>query len=302
MAGFVSGIVMSAEKRVFLFGGTSMLGWSVLRHPGAAGIQPFCNPYTELPALRKWPRIRLEDERAVANLFAESPPDLLLHCGGVCDVDKCERHPDWARKVNVASMHILLKYLPAGARLVYCSSDHVFSGDGSNGYDETTRPDPLTVYGRCRTAAEEAVFTGRPDALVIRSGLAIGPSVDGRSGHLDWLRYRASHKLRTTVVADEYRSVVWARDLADRVLAMAHSSITGLRHITAAAVVSRWELAEYLNHRFQLGASIEREMRTDRHVPHLGRIALRTRYRDDWATALPAVVSLRPARTCMERI
>src|SRR5581483_9657102 len=51
---------------------------------------------------------------------------------------------------------------------------------------------------------EEAL--ARPGSLVIRIGLPIGPSPDGRTGHRDWLRYRLDRNLPVTIVRDEYRS------------------------------------------------------------------------------------------------
>ena len=88
---------------------------------------------------------------------------------------------------------------------------------------KTRRPCPISVYGRTRVEAE-AMVLARPGSLVIRVGLAIGPSPNGRTGHWDWLRYRIGKNLPVTIVHDEYRSVVWAHDLALRVMRMARKS------------------------------------------------------------------------------
>ena len=82
----------------------------------------------------------------------------------------------------------------------------------------------------------------RPEQLVVRSGLWIGPSATGRIGHLDWLRYRHAPALPMTVVADEPRSAVWAEDAARRVWELARTEVTGIRHLVATRAVSRPEL------------------------------------------------------------
>ena len=77
-----------------------------------------------------------------------------------------------------------------------------------------------------------------------------------------------------TIVHDEYRSVVWAHDLALRVMRMAESGAAGIRHVSATRVISRIELANHLLTLFGEPASYESESRHQRSAPHLGRVEL----------------------------
>ena len=268
-----------------LFGASSMVGFSLFR--ARPDIAALCNTATRRPPPGVIGGIDLDDEPAVAELFARERPSLIIQCAGVCDVENCERSPDFAWTVNVKAMSMLLAHAPSAARIVYLSSDHVFSGE-SGPYDETSPTDPLSVYGRTRVAAERIVL-GRPNTLVIRSGPWIGPSASGRNGHLDWLRSRTARKLPTTVVADEARSVVWAEDAARRVWDLAESPVTGIRHLATPHAIARPALASYLDTRFAIDARIEVRRRRDRDVPHPGHIELRTIYRDALATPLALV-------------
>jgi len=271
----------------FLFGATSMLGWSIL---GAAPVPvtAFCNGHTRRPPAGVERGIHLDDPLAMYELFAAERPRLIIHCAGVCDVEKCEQSPDFAYSVNVDGTQLLIDHAPREARIVYCSSDHVFSGD-TGPYDEASPTDPVSVYGKTRVAAERLI-AARPNSLILRTGLWIGPSATGRNGHLDWLRYRHRRQLPMTVVADEQRSAMWASDAARRVWDLARSELTGLRHIVATRVVSRPELAAYLVERYATGAKLEVHYRRDRRAPHLGRVELATRYRDALARPLPSVI------------
>lgn len=273
---------------VVLFGATSMLGWSILRARGDARVLAFSNASTRTPPAEIHAGIDLDDEGAVAALFARVQPRLVINCAGVCDVGTCEDSPAFAHTVNVEGTRVLLAHAPAGTRIVHCSSDHVFSGD-TGPYTEDTPPDPISVYGRTRVAAERLVLA-RADTLAIRAGLWIGPSSTGRIGHLDWLRDRHSRRLPMTIVSDELRSAVWAEDAAQRVWQLARSSLTGIRHIVADRIVSRPELARYLVERFEIGAVFAEQTRAERKTPHLGRLELRTMYRDPLATPLRPVV------------
>ncbi|CAN5765571.1 dTDP-4-dehydrorhamnose reductase [soil metagenome] len=233
-----------------LFGASSILGYSLFR--ARPDITAYCNRQTRKKPAGCAGGIDLDEEGPVAELFSRIAPSLIIQCAGVCDVENCEKSPEFAWLVNVEAMRILLAHAPPTARIVYMSSDHVFSGD-TGPYDESSPTDPLSVYGRTRVAAE-ALMLARPNTIVIRSGPWIGPSASGKHGHLDWLRYRHGRGLAMTVVADEARSVVWAEDAARRVWDLAATELTGVRHLTATHTVGRPALASYLTERFAIGA------------------------------------------------
>jgi dTDP-4-dehydrorhamnose reductase len=271
---------------IFLFGATSILGFNLAKtFPDS--LVPFTSPRNRAPAVQSWPTLNLEDPEWIKAIFDHSQPPVLLYCHAVCDVPKCEADPGWAYEINVGHLQRVLKALPTQTRLVYVSSDHVFGGDGT--YDEYFPPCPISAYGRTRVEAEQVVLE-RPQSLVIRTGLAIGPSPNGRTGHLDWLRYRTQRQLPITIVEDEFRSVVWVEDLARRVMALSQSGETGIRHIPATRALSRIELAHYLLKQLGLEARFHCESRHNRSAPHLGRVELLSSYQNEWATPLPNVI------------
>ena len=271
---------------ILLFGATSILGFNLARiFPDT--IVPFTSPRNRAAAVQSWPTLNLENSEWVKAIFDHSQPLVLLYCHAVCDVPKCEADPEWAYEINVRHLQRALKALPNQTRLVYVSSDHVFGGDGT--YDEYSPPCPISVYGRTRVEAEQVVLE-RPQSLVIRTGLAIGPSPNGRTGHLDWLRHRTQRQLPITIVEDEYRSVVWTEDLAVRVMELARGQEAGIRHIIATRTVSRIELAYYLLNRLGLEARFHCESRHQRPTPHLGRVELTSAYQDELSIPLPSVV------------
>jgi dTDP-4-dehydrorhamnose reductase len=120
--------------------------------------------------------------------------------------------------------------------------------------------------------------------------LPIGPSANGRTGHWDWLRYRIERNFPVTIVDDEYRSAVWADDLALRVMQLAESTATDVRHIASTRAVSRTDLANYLLALLDKPAAYLTESRRQRSAPHLGRVELATVYRDALSQPLASVL------------
>jgi len=272
--------------RALLLGATSVVGFTLARR-FADVVAPLANPHNRAADAEGWQRARLDRPDEWLPVLRANPPDLVLYAHAVCDVSKCERHPAWARRLNVESLAAIVAQLPPTTRLVYLSSDHVFGGDGV--YRESSVPTPISAYGRSRVEAE-ALVLARPDSLVLRFGLPIGASLNGRTGFFDWLRYRHAKGLPITVIRDEWRSAVWVDDLADRVHALARSPLTGIRHIAATRAVARPELAAFLMRRHGIPAQFDVQSRAEQPYPHLGRVELRSDYDDELARPLASVV------------
>ncbi len=269
-----------------LFGATSLLGFH-LATMFPKTVLPFISPGNTAKAVRQWPALQLHDSVWVAEVFQRTQPDVLLYCHAVCDVSKCEASPGWAYEMNVQQLDRVMVALPAHTRLVYVSSDHVFGGDGV--YTEGSSPSPISVYGRTRVEADQRVLK-RSGSLVIRAGLGIGESPDGRTGHLDWLRYRTKRNLPITIIEDEYRSVIWQRDLAPRVMQLAQSEETGIRHVASTRAVSRVELANFLMTEYHIPANFNIETRHQQATPHLGHVELATVYEGDLFQPISSVL------------
>lgn len=274
------------DRHFLLFGATSMLGFQLAtRFPKA--LQPFISPGNRAQAVRHWPSLQLDNKNWIEEQFHRTQPNILLYCHAVCDVAKCETHPKWAHEINVQHVKRVLQALPEQTKFVYVSSDHVFGGDGV--YTEDSAPCPISVYGRTRVDAEQEVLQ-RAGSLVIRTGLGIGGSHNGRTGHQDWLRYRMQQNLPITIIDDEYRSAVWIHELAQRVMDLAKSAEAGIRHLSATRAVSRVELATHLLHSMGREAKFTIESRQQQHAPHIGRVELGSVFQGKLFQPLPSVL------------
>ena len=265
-----------------LFGATSISGFAL-----AQRFSDLLQPYVPPNSRGSWPSLNLEEPAWLRSLFAERAPELLIYCHAVCDVSKCEETPAWADEINVQHVRRLVETLPETTRLVYVSADHVFGGNGC--YDEESEVCPISVYGNTRVQAE-ALIRSREGSLVVRTGLAIGPSHNGRSGHADWLAYRHAKQLPITIINDEVRTAVRADDMAERIMRLAQSQETGVRHICATRAVSRVHLAEYLGGQFGIDLVFPTASRHQQPAPHLGRVELKTVYKGQLHEPLPCVL------------
>jgi dTDP-4-dehydrorhamnose reductase len=289
-------LVSDIHKPFLLLGPTAIHGYALaLGHPDK--VQAIHNTNTKDAARLDWPYIELEDASGIANLLRDYT-GTIIYAHAVCDVGRCESNPEWAHQKNIDNLTGVIDSHNPEARFIYLSSDHVFGEDGT--YSEESEPSPISEYGRNRVEAEQIV-SDVPGSVIVRVPLALGPSVSGRIGHLDWIRYRHLKGLPITIIRDEARSAISSAHAADRIISIGESDITGLRHIAATRSVSRPELAEACFSYHGLPADYDLATRADRPAPHLGRVTMATCYNDAWseplASAVDYLASAQPAQS-----
>jgi dTDP-4-dehydrorhamnose reductase len=122
-----------------------------------------------------------------------------------------------------------------GARLVHISTDAVHAGR-STPYVEADPPEPVTLYGASKAAAETAVAAIDPGAVIVRTSLIVGTDASKQIRLvLDLLAGRRSGALFT----DEIRCPVHVADLAAAVLELADSRFTGVLNVAGPEAITR---------------------------------------------------------------
>ena len=92
----------------------------------------------------------LTDGDAVMAYVRGYQPDAIVHCAAYTNVDKAETQPEVCAAVNgMGTLNIVRAALAVDAKLVYISTDYVFSGEGDRPFEVN---DPYGEIGRasCR--------------------------------------------------------------------------------------------------------------------------------------------------------
>ena len=110
---------------------------------------------------------------------AISGADVVVHFGGVGDVDVATEHPELAAAANVVgTMNVAMASQRSGARVVYASTWEVYGPPRSDPVDEQHPCDPGHVYGATKLAGEQMLRAiQRSDGLpvaILRLGTAYG--------------------------------------------------------------------------------------------------------------------------------
>jgi len=216
---------------LLVVGGSGFLGQEVTRQARLAGDRVMATFHSHaLPiAGIDWRPLDIRHRDDVAGLVNEIRPAVIINVAS--------QQSDWTVTAD-GGMHVAAAAAAVRARLVYVSSDAVFSGAAGR-YDETCSPDPTTSYGAAKAAAETAVKGLDPTALIARTSLIIG---DGGSPREKLVHDLVSGATTGALFADDVRCPVHVTDLASALLELARSPYSGIHHVTGPDAVSRYEL------------------------------------------------------------
>ncbi|MFA6262119.1 MAG: dTDP-4-dehydrorhamnose reductase [Bacteroidia bacterium] len=187
------------------------------------------------------------DAKRLDELLTEHKPDVLINTTAYHQVELCEQNPETAYAINaIAPAEMATQCRERGIRFMHFSTDYVFDGNTAIPYLETDIPKPLNVYGASKWKGEQDVLNANPDAMVIRvSGLYGSHPCRAKNGlnfvqtMLKLARERGSVK----VVADEFVSPTYTRNIAQQVYALLDSNVKGIIHATSTGYCSWYEFA-----------------------------------------------------------
>jgi dTDP-4-dehydrorhamnose reductase len=177
--------------------------------------------------------VDVTDESAVAKVFAEIAPTIVVNAAAYTAVDAAETDEAAALAANAHAPAMLASHAMAwGAQFVHVSTDYVFAGDASAPYDEDAPTAPRSAYGRTKLAGETAVLSASPDAYVVRTAWVYGTT--GANFVKTMVRLEGERET-VSVVDDQRGSPTWSHDLASGLVAVALSGAPGgIYHCTNA--------------------------------------------------------------------
>lgn len=169
-------------------------------------------------------------------------PDAVIHCSAYTAVDKAEEEPEYCYLVNVVgSKNIAAACRKINAKLIYISTDYVFSGMGERPYTVDDPAEPLSVYGKSKLAGEFAVRKIVDKLFIIRTSWVYGEN--GNNFVKTMLRI-GKERDSVNVVCDQIGSPTYSADLASLLCDMVVTEKYGTYHATNEGFCSWSEFAQ----------------------------------------------------------
>jgi dTDP-4-dehydrorhamnose reductase len=119
----------------------------------------------------------LSDAKFVHELIAQSNPSVVIHAAALANPAQCEQDPEQSLQANVRSAYNLAQVcaqLKSAPRLIFISSEQVFSGRVRKAYKVHDKCEPINVYGAHKALAEQQLQALYPSTTIVRLPLLYG--------------------------------------------------------------------------------------------------------------------------------
>ena len=221
--------------KVLVTGAEGQLGWDVMRTLESRGIE--CKGVDRAD-------FDLLDAPAVKSVIAEYAPDVVVHCAAYTAVDRAESEPEVCAGVNGdGTLNVVRAALNVGAKLVYISTDYVFSGEGDDPWTEDASYGAKNVYGLSKAQGEIAVRSLMERYFILRTSWVFG--VHGNNFVRTMMRL-GRERTEIRVVDDQVGSPTYTEDLARIICDMIVTEKYGIYHVCNGGYISWAKFAEMI--------------------------------------------------------
>ena len=220
--------------RLLITGGLGLLGKEIAGvFDGSAGIRT--------TDLEEWD---VTDPAACRREVDGFRPDVVIHCAAYTAVDRAESEPEVARILNVeGTRNVARACRGRGALMVTFGTDYIFDGASPRPYREEDPPNPLSVYGKTKWAAERALREEGGDHLLVRTQWMFGPA--GKN-FIRTILEKARWGETLRVASDQVGCPTFSRDLAVAVRSLLGARARGTVHFSGEGETSWFGLARHV--------------------------------------------------------
>jgi dTDP-4-dehydrorhamnose reductase len=165
--------------------------------------------------------LSVADKASVDEYFHQLKPDYCINCAAYTAVDKAESDKEQAFDVNANAVGYLARAsVQTGTRFIHMSTDYVFDGSSATPYVESSRANPIGIYGLSKLKGEALCLLHNPVAMIIRTAWVY--STYGSNFVKTMIRMMNERK-EINVVNDQTGSPTYAADLADAIMQIIHT-------------------------------------------------------------------------------
>lgn len=184
----------------------------------------------------------ITDAGQVRRIMQSTAPDAVIHCSAYTAVDRAEDEPQQCRMVNAeGTKYIAEECARLGCKLLYLSTDYIFSGGGERPWEPEDEADPLNVYGQTKYEGEQEIIKRLEKYFIVRISWVFG--INGNNFIKTMLRL-GKERGAVSVVNDQIGSPTYTYDLAVLLVDMIKSEAYGAYHASNEGFCSWYEFAK----------------------------------------------------------
>ena len=184
----------------------------------------------------------ITDFAAAHKFITDYGPDAVIHCSAYTAVDRAEEEPELCHRVNAVGPENIAKICKEiDAKMIYISTDYVFSGTGEDFYEVESPTGPQNVYGQTKLLGELAVKNILKKYFIVRISWVFGSN---GNNFIKTMLNVGKELSELNIVADQIGSPTYTADLAPLLCDMVVTDKYGTYHATNEGICSWAEFAE----------------------------------------------------------
>ncbi len=158
----------------------------------------------------------IREEEVLSPIFAKFQPEMVLHLAGITAVSHALAiTEDDVKAINVTASGTLAKLSQKfSAKIIYTSTDLVYSGSEGGMVKEDGKLEPLSLYASTKLEGETAVRESTNDFLILRLALMYGFSKGKVKSFFQEAYNKVKSGQKVVLFNDQYRSSLSVLDAA----------------------------------------------------------------------------------------
>ena len=229
--------------KILLLGANGQVGWELQRSLAPLGQMKACDRHA----------LDLGNFEGLRACTRDYRPGIIVNAAAYTAVEKAESEQDKACRINAEAVALLAdEAKQLNAWLIHYSSDYVFDGDKKGVYLENDTPNPQSIYGQTKFAAEEAIKKSQCKHLIFRTAWVYSLR---RANFVKTIIRLAKEREELKIVTDQIGAPTSAELIADVTALCLYkitqnkntlSNLTGLYHLTPEGETSWHGFAQFI--------------------------------------------------------
>jgi UDP-4-amino-4,6-dideoxy-N-acetyl-beta-L-altrosamine transaminase/dTDP-4-dehydrorhamnose reductase len=249
------------KRKILFTGGSGLLAinWAICIADDSDVILGLHRQYVSIPGVRiAW--INMESAAAFSESLEKIQPDIVIHCAGLTNVEKCENDPSLAQHVNVElAINVATACNQKNIKLVYISTDHLVAGDKPLVTEEEP-VFPMNRYAQTKSEAENRILAISKESLVIRTNF-YGWGTNYRDSFSDFIISNLRKGKTISLFKDFFYTPILIEDLANIAMQLLSHNASGIFNVVGDERISKLEFGNKLARRFGLDTKLIQAVR-----------------------------------------
>lgn len=235
---------------VLVLGSTGLLGQALMKEASRRSIKANGVARTNADIC-----LDISDVNRLKKFIKEVKPEIIINAVAMTSLDECEKYPDKAYITNARPVAILADLcISCKIYFVQISTDHYYTGDGSDKHGEHCPLRFVNEYARTKYIAE--IFAlGCHNSLVVRTNIVGFRNKAGQPTFLEWVLASLQGNSQITLFEDFYTSSIDVGHFSEALFDLLPKRLSGVLNIASSEVANKRQFIEKLA--FRLGYSLK---------------------------------------------